>query len=89
MFKYGFCPLNDNQDNQDGPQNGRHLSVCPCGHSNLVIYHLISSQFHILTIFFNLSPKLEYEFCLINDNQDGYQNGYPLFVAVHYAVAFV
>ena len=32
---------------------------------------------------------LVYEFCPINDNQDGYQNGYPLFVAVHYAVPFV
>ena len=24
-FEYGFCPTNDNQD---GRQNGRHLSVC-------------------------------------------------------------
>ena len=25
-------------DNQDGCQNGRHLSVCTCGHSNLCSY---------------------------------------------------
>ena len=28
-------------DNQDGHQNGRHLSVYTCGHSILVIYHPI------------------------------------------------
>ena len=28
-------------DNQNGHQNGRHLSVCTCEHSNLVIYHLV------------------------------------------------
>ena len=76
-------------ENQDGCKNGCHLSVCTCGHSNLVIYHLISSQFHILIIFFNLLPMLENEFCPIHDNQEGYPNGYSLFVAVHYAVPFV
>ena len=30
-------------NNQDGRQNCHHLSVYTCGHSNLVIYHLISS----------------------------------------------
>ena len=34
-------------DNQDGRQSGRHLSVYTCGHSNLVIYHPISSKFYI------------------------------------------
>ena len=34
-------------DNQDGQQNGRHLSVDICGPSNIVIYHPISSKFHI------------------------------------------
>ena len=29
--------------NQDGRQNGLHLSAYTCGHSNLVIYHPISS----------------------------------------------
>ena len=33
-------------DKQDGRQNGRRLSVCTCGQSNLVIYHPISSKFH-------------------------------------------
>ena len=28
-------------------QNGSHLSVYTCGHSNLVIYHPISSKFYI------------------------------------------
>ena len=31
-FEYRFCPTNDNQDS---PQNGRH--VLRCGHSNLDI----------------------------------------------------
>ena len=31
----------------------------------------------------------EYGFCLMNDNQDGRQNGYPLFTAGHYAGPFV
>ena len=35
-------------DNQDGRQNGRHLSVCiHRGHSYLVIFDWISSKFHI------------------------------------------
>ena len=34
-------------DNQDSHQNGHHLSVYSCGHSNIVIYHIISSKFHI------------------------------------------
>ena len=38
-------------DNQDGHQNGRNISVCTCGHSNLVIYHPIYSKFHIWTTF--------------------------------------
>ena len=38
------CALSDNQD---GHHNGRPLSGCTCGHTNFVIYHLISSKFHI------------------------------------------
>ena len=51
--KLSVCPLTkmaaqNNQDGrQNGRQNGRHLSVYTCGHSNLVIYHPISSKFHI------------------------------------------
>ena len=30
-------------------KNGRRLSFCSCGHSILVIYHPISSKFHIWT----------------------------------------
>ena len=39
-FQYGFCLTNDNQD---GRQNGRRLSVssiCCCGHTKLVIFCL-------------------------------------------------
>ena len=54
--------------------------VCTCGHSilviyhphsNLVIYHPIPSKFHILITSIKLSPKLEYGFFPMNDNQDG------------------
>ena len=31
----GYFPM---KDNQDGSKKCRHLSVCSCGHSNLVIY---------------------------------------------------
>ena len=41
-------------DIQDGHQNGRHLSVNTYGHSSLVIYHPISSKFHIWTTFIKL-----------------------------------
>ena len=54
-------------DNQDGCQNGRHLSVCTCGHSNLVIYHPISSKFYIWTTFIKLLFMSEYGFCPMND----------------------
>ena len=53
-------------DNQDGRQNGRHLSVCSCGHSILVIYYPIASKFHIWITFIKLSPKLEYGLCPIS-----------------------
>ena len=43
MFGHGFCPTNDNQD---GRQNGRRLSVCTYGRFNLVIYHPFTSKFH-------------------------------------------
>ena len=50
-------------DNQDGHQNGRHLSVYTCGHSNLVIYHPISSKFYIWATFIKLLFMSEYGFC--------------------------
>ena len=66
--------------NQDSCQHGCCLSVCTCEHSNLVIYHQISSKFHISDTFFNLSPMFKYRFCAMNDYQD-HQNGYHLFTA--------
>ena len=66
-------------DNQDGHQNGPHLSVYTCGHSNLNIYHPISSKFHIWTTFIKLLFMSEYGFCPMNDYQKFCQKGYPLF----------
>ena len=46
------------------------LSVLFCAHSNLVIYHSIASKFHIIWItYIKLSPKFEYDFCPMNENQ--------------------
>ena len=70
-------------DNQDDHQNGRHLSVYTCGHSNLVMHHPISSKFCIWTTFIKLLFISEYGFCQMNDYQDFHQNGYPLFAAGH------
>ena len=62
---------------------GRHISVCTCVYSNLVIYLQIS-KFHIWTTFIKLLFISEYGFCLMNDNQDCRQSGYPLSIAGHY-----
>ena len=56
-------------NNQDGCQNGRRLSVYTCGHSNLVIYHPISSKFHIWTSFIKLLFMCDYGYCPMNDYQ--------------------
>ena len=68
-----YCPMNDNQD---GCKNVSCLSVCTCGHSNLAIYHQISSKFHIWTTFIKLLFMSD-GFCLMNDNQDCRQNDFP------------
>ena len=44
-------------------------SVCTCGHSDLAIYHQISSKLHALITFIKLSARFEYRFFLLNDNQ--------------------
>ena len=51
------------------------LSVRCCGHSNLVIFNMISSKFYIWIVSIKLSTKFKYGFCLTNDIQDGRQNG--------------
>ena len=51
-FEYKLSPINDNQD---GRQHGRHLSICFCGQSTLIIYYPIASKFHILITFIKLS----------------------------------
>ena len=81
-YFYQTLGLSDNQD-------GRHLSVYTCGHSNLVIYHPISSKFHIWTTFIKLLFMTEYGFCQMNDYLDFSQNEYPLFAAGHQARPFV
>ena len=48
-------------------------SVRCCGHSNLVIFLQISSNFHIWIASTTLWFKFEYEFCLNKDCQDGRQ----------------
>ena len=71
-LKYGLLPSNScsscssctTNDNQDGRQNGGHLSVCTCelccGHSNSVIFNQISFKLDICIASINLSFKLEY-----------------------------
>ena len=58
-----FYPM---RDNQDGHQNVWRLMVCTCGHSNLVIYHQISSEFHLWITFTKLYPKINCRICLMN-----------------------
>ena len=55
-----------------------HTSVR--GHSKSVILNPISSKFHIWIASIKLSFKFEYWFCLMNDNEDGLQNGSRLCV---------
>ena len=86
LAKVGIWALSANQD---GHHNARYLSVCTYGHSNLVIYHLISSKFHIWTYFTKLLFMSEYGFCPMNNNQVCRQNKYPRFTAEHYAGPFV
>ena len=50
-FEYKFSPTNNNQE---GRQNGRHLSICFCGQSTLFIYYPITSKFHIWITFIKL-----------------------------------
>ena len=51
------------------------------GHSNSVIFNLISFKFHIWIASTNLSIKFEYAFCSTSDNQDGRQNGRHLSIS--------
>ena len=58
------------------------LSVCYCGHSNLVILNRISSKFHIFIASIKLWFKFRYGFVSTIDNEDGRQNGHPLSVNI-------
>ena len=83
-LNFGYCRMNDNQV---GCTNGNCLSVCTCGHSNLVIYHQISSKFHIWTTFIKLLFISEYGFCPMKDNQDCRAKVMFLFTVGHFAWA--
>ena len=48
-------------------------SVHCCGHCNLEIFILISSNLHIWIASIKLWFKFEFEFCPTNDSQDGWQ----------------
>ena len=63
--------LSDNQD-------GRHLSVCTCGHSNLIIYHPISSKFYMLVTLIKLFRSSS----IMGFVQDDRQNGRRLSVCI-------
>ena len=75
QFEYGLCPIT------------KMAATCQFAllYTLTVIYHLISSKFHIWTSFIKLLFISKYGFCPMNDNQDCRQNGYPLFTAGHYA----
>ena len=65
-------------ENQDGHQNGRHLSFCTTGHSTCnLVYYPISSKFHILTTFIKLLFMSDFGFCPMNDNQNCRQMDIP------------
>ena len=51
-FEYKFSQTNDNQD---GRQNGRRLSICFCGQSTLINYYLVISKFYTWITFIKLS----------------------------------
>ena len=83
-FIYGLLPSNSGSglntgqtnDDQDGRQNGHHLSVCTCGHSTLVIYYPIYSKFIYGLLPSNSGSSSNMHGLLqANDNLDGRQNG--------------
>ena len=59
----------DKRDSRQMITHGQVLSVCTCGHSDLVIYQPIFSKLHAYITFIKGSPKFEYKFCLIYDNK--------------------
>ena len=70
-FEYKCSPRNNIQD---GRQNGRHLSICFCGQSTLIIYYPITAKFHIKL---SVCPITK---MATKNNQDGRQNGRHLSV---------
>ena len=76
-FEYGFCLTNDKQD---GRQNDRHLSVCTCGHSTLVIYYPIASKFHKNGLLLSNSRSRQVRIWALSKNQDGRKNGHHVLI---------
>ena len=85
IFIFLKTPKNNEIQNFE-PQKIARAYVCvkisedPPG-SNLVIFNLISSKFHIWTASIKLSLKFEYVLCPKKNNQDGRQNGRRLSVS--------
>ena len=70
-FKYEFCRTTITNMADKMAAAYQFASVRCYGHSNLVIFLRISSNFHIWIASIPLWFKFEYEFCLTNDSQDG------------------
>ena len=72
-FDYEFCRTNNTKMVDKMAAAYQFASVHCCGHSNLFIFILISSNFHIWIASITLWFKFEYEFCPTSDSQDGPQ----------------
>ena len=94
-FIYGLLPSNSGSSSNMGffPQTITKMadkmatyqfaSFSCCGHSNLVIFIPISSNFHIWVAYIKLWFKFKYDFCPTKDNHDGGQNARHLPVCTH------
>ena len=71
-FEYGFCPLSDNQD---GGQNGRHISISAVMVTltqSFLIGFLPNFIYGLLQILYmDCFNQVQYGFCPTSDNQDG------------------
>ena len=57
------------------------MNLTECNLTPILISHG-KSPFHIWTTLIKLLFMSEYGFCPMNDNQDGRQNGYPIFTGI-------
>ena len=83
-FQYGFCLMNNDLDFR---QNGHRLCVRFRGHSNSVIFNLVSFKLNIWIASIKLVLKFQYGFCPTNNYRDGQQKWLPpigLLLWTHY-----